>query len=78
MQLIFDTLDERGITQTWLARRLGIRDWTLTRYKTGHTPVPDDVVRRACEILGLPYSAVVQRAAEFPERTIPAPDGEAA
>lgn len=70
MQLVFETLQARGIRQTWLAEQLGIKPWTLTRYKTGHTPVPDRIVRRSCELLGLPYEAVV-RVGMFPSGTTP-------
>ena len=58
MQLVFDTLEARGIRQTWLAEQLGVKAWTVTRWKTGHTPVPDHIVRRSCELLGLPYETV--------------------
>lgn len=64
MDLIFDTLAARGIRQTWLAEQLGIQPWTLTRYKTGATPPPDHIIRRSCELLGLPYEYVVREREE--------------
>lgn len=65
MRIILDTLREQGRSQKWLADRLGVNPMTLSRYLHGSRNAPDDVMRRACELLGLPIN-VVQHVSDFP------------
>lgn len=37
-------LDELGLTQAWLARRLGKHPVTVSRWCRGDSPVPEDIV----------------------------------
>lgn len=67
MQIIFETLEKRGQSQRWLAKHLGIHESLLTHYKAGRRPVPDDVLRRSADLLGLPESVVVPPAVVFPD-----------
>ena len=66
MDVIFDTLATQGRSQQWLARQLGIHRSLLTHYKAGRRQMPEALVRRSAELLGLPVSIVHQHATVFP------------
>jgi transcriptional regulator with XRE-family HTH domain len=73
MDFVFQTLQAQGRTQRWLARQLGIDPSLLTKYKSGARVAPEHVVRRSCELLGLPYSAAL-----YPSGNISSPAGRSA
>lgn len=58
MDVIFDTLEAQGRTQQWLARQLGVHRSVLTHYKSGRRQMPEAMVLRSAELLGLPESIV--------------------
>lgn len=67
MDYVFAALEAQGRTQQWLATQLGIHKSLLTHYKSGRRSAPEPIVRRACELLGLPYV--------FPSGTSSSPHG---
>ena len=73
MKLVFQTLRTQGRTQVWLADQLGIDPSLLSKYKSGERVAPEHVVRRSCELLGLPYSAAL-----YPSGNISSPAGRSA
>lgn len=52
------TLEARGVSQTWLARRLGLGRNRLWNYLNGHDRVPLDFITRVCDTLALPASII--------------------
>lgn len=49
---IHNIIDDQGITQTELARRMGIRLSTLNGYIIGRTKFPPEVIKQIAETLG--------------------------
>lgn len=73
LSLVFATMEAQGRTQTWLARQLGVTKGQITHYKVGRRTPSDQEVRRAHELLGLPYQrrggAINTSDDEFPLET---------
>jgi transcriptional regulator with XRE-family HTH domain len=66
VELIFATLDERGIRQQWLADKLGVDKSLLSKYRTGKRPMPVAHVARSAELLNLPVDYLMSTHANFP------------
>lgn len=49
---IHNIIDDQGITQTELARRMGIKLSTLNGYIIGRTKLPPEVIKQIAETLG--------------------------
>ena len=62
---VFDALcNARGLDQDLKrARALGISHTTLSRLRSGHTSAGGKVIRRAIELLGVPYAALFEERA---------------
>lgn len=43
-------IEERGMKQSWLAKKIGVAEPTLSRWITGHVPVPDEYVQPLADI----------------------------
>ena len=52
-------LDERGLSGTELARRMGVTQATASRWLTGDGGMPFGTLRRLAEVLEVPYSAIL-------------------
>lgn len=59
---VFDALcNARGLDQDLKrARALGISHTTLSRIRSGHRSAGGKVIRRAIELLGVPYAALFE------------------
>lgn len=51
-------LDARGSTKRWLAKKLGMKESTLSRYLLGNRPAPIDLYERIADVLHVPLSFV--------------------
>ncbi len=51
-------LSDRGITQTWLARKLGVEPPTVHRYCWGEIDLTFEKAMRIAEALEVPYSKI--------------------
>lgn len=58
---IFEALDERGLTRTWLAGKLGLHRRQVSFYERGYVRAPDWFVVAACKVLDISPRSV-QRA----------------
>jgi ribosome-binding protein aMBF1 (putative translation factor) len=54
-ELIFATLEAQGRKKAWLAKQLGVSAQMVNHYRARTSPMPAERIRRACELLGLPY-----------------------
>lgn len=58
MSRLTDELDRRGIRYSWLARQLGVQNWTFTRYEGGARRPPADWYDRAAVVLGVSVESI--------------------
>lgn len=56
--------DERGWTDNEVARRSGVAQPTLSRWKTGKTPVSLRTLEKIAPVLGVKISAIIEGTAE--------------
>jgi transcriptional regulator with XRE-family HTH domain len=49
-------MDEKGIRQTWLARKVGIHNAHLANIKMGRRTATEETARRLADILNVPFS----------------------
>lgn len=59
LQPISATLSERGVSQTWLAERLGTDRYSVSKWLHGVHRVPDGFIGQACKALNIPVSLIV-------------------
>lgn len=55
-QAIRNLRSKQGMTQTELARRVGVSVNAVSAWETGKTFPPKDTIKRICEALGVPTS----------------------
>jgi transcriptional regulator with XRE-family HTH domain len=57
-----DMIRSRGIKANWLADRIGITKYSLSRAMNGHRPLPAAKIMALAEVLGVPFEDVFQAA----------------
>jgi transcriptional regulator with XRE-family HTH domain len=53
-------LRERGISNRWLARRIGVNEGYLSHVLQGRRRITEERAARAAELLGIPLALVVK------------------